>query len=631
MSKHKLLYAWFLFAFIFAVSDGAVVVLADEPTVVPPAVTPPAAELDPAPAPEPAPTPDPVPTPPAAPVVEPAPAPVDPAPVDPNPMPVPTPPSAPVVEPAPTTPAPAPDPDPNAGATSPPATSEPPAWKPVNPKPKRKTIPSDTKLPEEIVIIQSPGAKPVQRPPTPQELQEIFLSVWNQVGRAYIDPKALKDWDSWLKKYSGKLQTPEDVDNAIAEMVKSLNDRWTTYTSLKNQVEAAHQFKDGITHAGVDIQKFADGKWRIDGIVRNSSAFNTALRERDIVTAINGKPLAQMASSNEVSNLLTGKVGSKVSITLELNGKETTVDLVLKAVTPDKGDVELLPGNIAYIRLPSFESEGTANSLAVALAMLYQESGGELQGIILDLRNNFGGLVTEAVASCSLFIEEGVIYREKTRTERSVTETTTSVQPMQQFRKVLQAAALQKIMELMQNKQMVVLVNGSTMSASEILTGALKDNDRAHIIGVTTFGKGVGYQEARLATGGVLTITSLTYVTPKGFDLNGKGLEPHVIVENPRDSNEDKQLEAALTYFHNMIKEKLAHIKEIRDLSVAPQGDKQPVLGKNNNLNTPINWQQVAIKIGVPLVSVFATILLLVAFVKHERHRRNKNKRTVLD
>ncbi len=413
--------------------------------------------------------------------------------------------------------------------------------------------------------------------PSPEQLQGLYHQVWEKVGSMFSDHQALREkWGAWEHRYDGQLNTLEDLDKALAAMVGSLGDRWTRYISVADQKAAQAAEADGIRSLGMMLKHHTDGTYTVEVKQYGSPAYNSDLREGDLVKSIGGKELKGL-SETEAAALLKGKDGSKVTVVVTVNGKDESYELTLTATPEATVEARLLPGNIAYVRLPDFMSEEAVGQMVMALAQMHKTTGGDIRGLIFDLRNNPGGQFNLALAVSSLFIEKGVITRSTTRTDRQITETSYSVIPVQPYMVTGEGAAdMAALTATLQNVPMVLLVNSSSASASEVTTGALKDNGRAFVIGTTTFGKGVGYVRGKLPNGAILSITSLTYLTPKGFDLNGKGITPDQVVEQPRSSKDDAQLNAALAHLKELMKQKTEQVNDARNLATQPQETAAP-------------------------------------------------------
>lgn len=433
---------------------------------------------------------------------------------------------------------------------------------------------------EDLIIIQGPkiGA-PKKMVPAPAQLEAFYKQVWRTVGKDYNDPSKLgKDWAAWESKYNGKIKTFEDLDAAIKAMVESLGDRWTSYTSAATIDQMRAEHKEGIIDCGLLVRQHANGQWLIDGLSYGSPAQLSKLREGDAIKALirDGKRSElKDLNAGDINKMLNGKVGEKVTVVATWDNADHEVELTFAKAEGDEVLVGLMPGKIGYIRLPTFVSEETVGQFVQALGQLYEASQGDLNGLVFDLRYNGGGLVNMALLVSSLFVEQGTIVKTTTRDDRSVTETSYKVGPIPEFLKLKMPKQMVAFQETLQTLPIVILTNGSTASASEITTGALRDNKRAHVIGTHTFGKAVGFHVNRLANGGVLQVTSLSYLTPAGTDIGGKGIDPDQVVERPRDQAEgdDAQLEAAHAYLMVKAKERAQQMRDTRDIAGQPQQD----------------------------------------------------------
>lgn len=440
-----------------------------------------------------------------------------------------------------------------------------------------KTAEGDDKL----IIIQGPKLGPARKAePSPEQMEGFYRAIWDKVGQTYVDPTKINDWAAWEHKFDGKIKSLADLDKALKEMVTHVGDRWTTYTSTADIDAMREQAKAGLLPVGAMLRRDAAGQWRIDAMIYGTSAQESVLREGDAVKAIsvNGQPAVEIAklSDVEVMKLLSGKLGDKITVIATWDGADHPVELTVGPMPADQVEVGLLPGKIGYIRLPTFMSEEIVGQFIQALGQLYAASEGELSGLVFDLRYNTGGRVDLALAISSLFVERGIITRTTTRENRSITETNHKVIPMPKYMEERMPAQAAEFQRTLLSVPMVILVNGSTASASEITTGALVDNGRAVVIGTHTFGKAVGYQRGRIENGGILQITTLFYLTPNGNDIGGKGITPDKVVPQPRGAEEDEQLKAAHAYLIDIVKQRAKALADARDRATSPQ-DAQPV------------------------------------------------------
>lgn len=428
---------------------------------------------------------------------------------------------------------------------------------------------------DEIVIIPGPkiggSSKPVI---TPQMLDALYQAIWMKVGKEYTDTQKLQDWAKWQNKFKGKLNTPEDLDAAIKEMVGSLNDRWTTYTSPADIEQSRQNFKDGKLPIGMLLRPHKDNKWHIDGMMYNSPAQKSVLREGDVITKVNGKDIAGMTAA-DVSKELMGKEGEKVTVVAIYDNAEHSVELTFAKPGPNGVEVGMLPGNIAYVRLPTFVKEEVVNEFIQTLGMLYMQAGGEVNGLIFDLRYNSGGLVTKALEVSGMFLEKGTIVRTTTREDRMVNRNDYEVIGIPPHLEANIPAPIAAFQHWLQTVPLVVLSNGSTASASEITIGALQDNGRAFVIGAKTFGKAVGYTNTPMPNGGVIQVTNLSYLTPNGTNIADTGIEPNKAVAltrgNAVNTEDDEQLLAGHQYLLEIVKKRAEQLAEARDNATKPQ------------------------------------------------------------
>ena len=478
--------------------------------------------------------------------------------------------------------------------------------KPVNPMDKGVPLPAEL---QEFFQHLFGEVQAQQAAPTPKQLEDVYKSVWYRINSTYYDHDALKNFGVWKNKYDGKLTTPAELELAIKEMAGSLNDRWTSYTTSEEIKQAMSQHTAGLEPLGMMFKQHQDGTYVVDFLVYGTPAQKSDIRKGDTVKSINGKDLAGLTAA-EVEKLTMVKAGDEAQIVLVLDKQEVT--LTLKSAPADAPDFQakLLPGNIAYVRLPSFESEAMVAGLVGNLQELYKQSGGNLKGIVLDLRGNPGGVFDYARHIASLFLAKGVIVTSTTRQGLELHEERFSV--VKAWPHDFGEAPPEAIAFLhnLETAPMTVLIDGSSASCSEILTGALKDNGRAVIVGQTTYGKGVGYQAGRHRAGGWLSVTSLSYLTPSGYNLANKGIAPDIEVAQPRGAALDVQLDAA--------------IKSVKDLALTPAKPQ----GQQSSPLALIDPNNVLVQAG--MIALFLIAILMFGVHLHMRaqaeHKKNNPK-----
>lgn len=416
--------------------------------------------------------------------------------------------------------------------------------KPVNPMDNGGPLPEDLK--EFFQHLFGGELFSQQATLTPQQLESIYKNTWAQVNATYYDHAALKDFGAWKNKYDGKLTTQAELEAAIKEMMASLGDRWTFYTTSEEIKQSTAQHNAGLESLGMMFKKNADGTYSIDYVMYGTPAQKSILRKGDVVKSINGKDLAAL-TPQEVERLTLVKAGDEAQIVFVLDGQDQI--LTLKSAPADAPDLnaKLLPGGIAFIRLPDFSGPQVIQAFVSTLAEMHAANGGKLNGIILDLRGNPGGVFDLARQFSSLFLAEGVIVTSTTRNGLEVKEERFSV--VKAWPHDLGDADAEDLafIRTLETAPMAVLVDGNSASSAEIVTGALKDNGRAVIVGETTWGKGVGYTSGRhRGAGGWISVTGLSYLTPSGYNLANKGIVPNLEVAQPRGSALDVQLDAAI-------------------------------------------------------------------------------------
>ncbi len=329
-----------------------------------------------------------------------------------------------------------------------------------------------------------------------------FLQVYDLVKSEYLDAKVEES----------KLEY-----GAIRGMLDSLEDPYTRFMepkSFKSMQEERHGAFGGI---GIQIG-MREKHLAVISPMEDTPAYKAGLRAGDHIMEVDGKSTKDMAIEEAVT-LIRGPKGSKVTLTIGREGvkEPLKISIVRDNIVTKAVKTKDLQGNIGYIRLTSFMSESADTEMRKAL-----EKYKNAKGIILDLRSNPGGLLPNAVNIGSMFIKSGpivqIVDREGNREKLNATGRT-----------VVPA-----------NKPMVVLVDGGSASASEILAGALQDTKRAKLVGTKTFGKGLVQTVHALEGGAGVAITTNKYLTSGGNDINKKGIVPDVVIEFPQPAKTDK-------------------------------------------------------------------------------------------
>lgn len=279
--------------------------------------------------------------------------------------------------------------------------------------------------------------------------------------------------------------------------------------------QAFHNFR-GDTEGefggiGVEVD-FRGDKVTIIAAIPGSPAASAGMRPGDEIVAIDRVPVRGKSAEDLVTRM-RGPTGTKVQVTVRRQGEETLLQFVVTRRVIEVASVlgKKLVGDVAYLRIKQFQ-RGTHEELLNAVAQVRQRTGGPIAGVILDLRNNPGGLVREATAVADEFLSHGQIF--STRHRNEVVETV-AADP---------AGALTR-------EPLVVLVNEFSASASELVAGAIKDNQRGSLVGKRTFGKGSVQSIFPLPGGAGLRLTTMRYYTPSGGAIQALGVEPDITVE----------------------------------------------------------------------------------------------------
>ena len=374
----------------------------------------------------------------------------------------------------------------------------------------------------------------------------IVDQVWQLVNREYVDGSFNnQDWLATRKTLLSKNYTSrEQAYTAINQALKRLGDPYTRFMNPKDYQTLTSQTSGEVSGIGIrmEINK-ATGLLTVVEALENSPALQAGIEEGDVIVAIDGKSTKNM-KIEDASGLIRGKVGSSINLRLErlLKG---TFDVKLTRATIEVPTVRYTlrqEGNrqVGYIRLREFSAHA-AEQMERAIRKL---NASEVDGFVLDLRGNPGGLLNASIEIARMWLDRGAIVRTEDRKGGS------------ELTKANKTA--------LTNRPLVVLVDGNSASASEILTGALKDNKRATVIGSKTFGKALVQSVHELADGSGVAITIAHYYTPNGTDINKKGITPDIemdltasqqrrLASNPRllGTNRDPHYARALSILSN--------------------------------------------------------------------------------
>ncbi|MDQ3936325.1 MAG: S41 family peptidase [Actinomycetota bacterium] len=352
----------------------------------------------------------------------------------------------------------------------------------------------------------------------PDPLRDAFVEEERSVRAELID--AIQE-DYYKKVDTGKLE-----DASLKGIVRALNDRFSAYYTPDEAKEVRQALSAQFEGIGVTVQPDKRGL-KVVSVFENTPAERAKIRKADLIVGVNGKSIAGVPS-DVATGRIKGRAGTKVKLSVLPEGAKRPRQIEVERAKIDipvaRGElVERNGVKVAHVRLASFP-EGAHAAVRKELEPLIKKGA---RGIVLDLRGNGGGLLTEAVLVSSLFVEDGLIVSTKgrTRAERKLDAVGSAVAP---------------------DLPMVTLVDGGSASASEIVAGALRDKGRAQVVGEKTFGKGVFQELKRLADGSELELTVGSYFLPKGDNLADNGIPPQVKARDLPKTRRDEALPIAV-------------------------------------------------------------------------------------
>lgn len=364
---------------------------------------------------------------------------------------------------------------------------------------------------------------------------EMYDDVWKIVNKKYYDPSNnSQDWARWRYRYENKLKTKEDAYVAIETMLSSLNDPYTRFLDPKEFSEETQSIKGSLKGIGTQIG-IRDGELVIIAPLEDSPAERAGLLADDRILEINGESTKGI-NIDAAADKIRGEKGTTVTLLIQRKGVPNKLysvvrdEIEVKSVSCKPPFETEIPNDIQYIRLSSFISKNAAGEIESIL-----NNSNHVKGYIIDLRSNPGGLLTNAIYISDMLLRGGIIV---STVDRDSYKTTTRAR-----------------MQQVTDKPIVVLINKGSASASEILSGALKDNHRATIVGEQSFGKGLVQEINRLPDEAGMNITIQRYLTPSGTDIHKKGITPDVVVELTQENAEaknDVQLKKAIEILEKM-------------------------------------------------------------------------------
>jgi carboxyl-terminal processing protease len=362
---------------------------------------------------------------------------------------------------------------------------------------------------------------------------ELYHHAWELVRDNYYDSNFNgKDWNDLEHKYDSQIKTTPEAFSAIKAMLTSLNDPYTRFLDPKAFQDENDAIDAHIVGIGINLQQSKDlARLVVTRTIEDGPAEKAGVRAGDEITSIDGENALGM-TPEQAADHIRGKIGTPVQLALKHGSLAKSVTITRQEICIHAVSSKMLDSGVGYIQLSTFISNDASREFRNALQKL-----STADGIILDLRDNPGGLLSNALEIADMLLENGTIVSTISRHSRHTD--LSSGDPVTR-------------------QPMVILVDEESASASEILASALQENARGILVGTRTYGKGLVQEINRLPGGAAVHITVSKYLTPDGKDINKVGVAPDIVVDNKGD-----QMKVAVAY----LKEKIASLKPIKTSS----------------------------------------------------------------
>ncbi|MDR5659365.1 S41 family peptidase [Serpentinicella sp. ANB-PHB4] len=350
---------------------------------------------------------------------------------------------------------------------------------------------------------------------------------FREINQTYNKMFTLKDY--LMTNYYQEIDEELLIEGAISGMFDGIGDPYTVYMDQEAYEEMWTRTQGTYGGIGVIVTTGDDGMVTVVSPIEDTPGERAGITTGDKITAVDGQPISGERLDNAV-DMMTGEPGTDVALSI-FREPNNSFDVVItrEEIRLQTVRSEILDGQVGYIRITMFD-EKTAQDFKNQLSELESQ---DIQGLVLDLRNNPGGLLSQCIEIADLILGEQVIVYTEDRQGRRKEEHSGK----KHF-----------------DKPLAILVNEGSASASEILAGAVRDTDRGTIIGTTTYGKGLVQEVKPLGDGSGFKYTVSEYFTPNGENIHGTGIEPDIVLELPTeledateiDSEQDNQLNKAV-------------------------------------------------------------------------------------
>lgn len=321
--------------------------------------------------------------------------------------------------------------------------------------------------------------------------------------------------------YLWDVDEDEQMDNVYKALVDSLGDKYSAYYNVK-ETKKLTEYLSG-TFAGVGIvfsqSKEDPTRYNVGRVIEDSPADSAGIKAGDVITAVDGK---KYSDSEKIVAALRGELGSRVKVTFERDGEIKTAKLVRGTIEDPSVGATVINKKYGYILISSFD-KGTEKQFEEALNKMENKN---LKGVIIDLRGNGGGVAEAGINIADMLLPEAVITKTVDKNGKEQVYNSDGECTKMKY---------------------VVLVNGDSASTSEILAGAIKDNNGGALVGTKTFGKGIIQTMEILKDQSSIKLTTMEYLSPKGKHIHNKGITPDYVVKQPQNSKTDLQLKKAIS------------------------------------------------------------------------------------